>query len=99
MPVALPLPEKESLAEVTSVSLPLPLGIHWPLELALPLLLKLRAVVHGARLAECARQRYAVDDVRVGSPLAGRLPGVAVVAAAAAGLLPSAAGAKVKEAD
>ena len=39
-PVALPLPEKESLAEVTSVSLPLPLGIHWPLELALPLLLK-----------------------------------------------------------
>ena len=36
---ALPLPEKELLLEVTSTSLPLPLGIHWPLEPTLPLVL------------------------------------------------------------
>ena len=34
--VAPPLPEKELLLEVTRVSLPLPLGIHWPLPPTLP---------------------------------------------------------------
>ncbi len=34
--VASPLPEKELLLEVTRVSLPLPLGIHWSLPPTLP---------------------------------------------------------------
>ena len=73
------------------MSLPLPVGIHWPCRW-LPPVRVAGGVVQGGRLAETARHRHAVDDVRVVARLAGRLPELAVAAAAAAGLLPSAVG-------